>query len=556
MNAAETQPNPDDRATTIYFILAALLALTVVRSAWVGDDSYFTWRTIDNWVEGHGLTWNVGVRVQAFTHPLWMLVLTPFYLIIGDAYIATLVASFACTAAFVGLMFGYHRGSLPAVALAMVVLVSSKAFNDYSTSGLENPLTHALLALFFAIAWVERGGRAPLGWLSFIAALLILNRFDLSLIVLPTLLLLYVRQARRDGVGRSTGRALLGGLPLALWLLFATWYYGSPFPNTAYAKLSTGVDRGDLYVQGVMYVADSLSRDPVTLMIIGFTALCVVRARDWRLLPALIGGGLYLAYTVRIGGDFMSGRFFTPVLALAALILARQRWSPIAAAAPAGLVLIIGLTPVGAPLAADGNYGSDRALREDFKHRGIADERAAYYPYSGLLALRRTEPWPRHSWAQTGRDVRDALNAGDGPKMPLVRRSSGFYGFFAGPEALIIDIEALSDPLLARLPLDPEKEWRIGHFRRHVPAGYRESLRDGENRIRDEDLARYYDALHTITRGDLYSARRLRVIAGMLTGRYDEHLARYAARRAAKVRAALARKAEKKRREDAAKTRE
>jgi len=45
-------------------------------NSWVGDDAYIMFRVVDNFVNGYGLRWNVANRVQAYTHPLWMLVMT------------------------------------------------------------------------------------------------------------------------------------------------------------------------------------------------------------------------------------------------------------------------------------------------------------------------------------------------------------------------------------------------------------------------------------------------------------------------------------------------
>jgi hypothetical protein len=42
----------------------------------MSDDAYITLRTVDNWVNGRGLVWNTAERVQTYTHPLWMLLLS------------------------------------------------------------------------------------------------------------------------------------------------------------------------------------------------------------------------------------------------------------------------------------------------------------------------------------------------------------------------------------------------------------------------------------------------------------------------------------------------
>ena len=41
----------------------------LVRTAWISDDGLISLRTVMNVTHGHGLTFNVGERVQTFTHP-------------------------------------------------------------------------------------------------------------------------------------------------------------------------------------------------------------------------------------------------------------------------------------------------------------------------------------------------------------------------------------------------------------------------------------------------------------------------------------------------------
>ena len=64
---------PSRRQVTVAGSLA--FALLVVRTAWLSDDAYITFRTVMNAIGGYGLRWNVADRVQTYTHPLWMGVL-------------------------------------------------------------------------------------------------------------------------------------------------------------------------------------------------------------------------------------------------------------------------------------------------------------------------------------------------------------------------------------------------------------------------------------------------------------------------------------------------
>ena len=87
---------------------------------------------------------------------------------------------------------------------------------------------------------------------------------DSLLIYAPALLLAWWETPPR---GRALGAAALGQLPFILWEIFSLVYYGFPFPNTAYAKLNTGIPRIELLQQGGKYLLSSLRHDPLTLTV-------------------------------------------------------------------------------------------------------------------------------------------------------------------------------------------------------------------------------------------------------------------------------------------------
>ena len=63
--------------------------------AWIGDDAYITFRTVENFVHGRGLTWNIAERVQAFTHPLWVLCLSVTCRFSDEYYLTPILLSLA-----------------------------------------------------------------------------------------------------------------------------------------------------------------------------------------------------------------------------------------------------------------------------------------------------------------------------------------------------------------------------------------------------------------------------------------------------------------------------
>ena len=165
----------------------AIFLIIIFRRAWLCDDAYITFRTVDNFIHGFGLTWNVGERVQVYTHPLWMLLFSLVYLFTHEAFFTGIFLSLAVSLAAVALFALKAAPSRFAACLGVTILVLSNAFVDYSTSGLENPLTHLLLVVFLILYLQRQPSPRTLFYLSLAAALAAVNRLDILLVCLPVL---------------------------------------------------------------------------------------------------------------------------------------------------------------------------------------------------------------------------------------------------------------------------------------------------------------------------------------------------------------------------------
>jgi arabinofuranosyltransferase len=302
----------------------------------------------------------------------------------------------------------------------------------------------------------------------------------------------------------------LGFLPFLAWEAFSVLYYGFPFPNTAYAKLGAGIAASEIAARGGWYLVDALRSDPVLAggIALGVGSSLVTADRRSRALAA--GVVLYLLYVVKVGGDFMSGRFLTAPFVLSLGVLARiELERPVATAAlavaAAGLVLAAPVHPWATGPAF--GIGPER----DFRFHGISDERSVYYPYTGLLRATRAGPADviQHPWVEAAMKAKAA-----GPSV-VVFGNVGFFGYFAGHEVHFVDPPALVDPLLARLPATPKPAWRIGHLDRTVPAGYVETLSAGTNVIEDPKVRDFYEHLRPIVRDPIWSGARLREVLAM-----------------------------------------
>jgi arabinofuranosyltransferase len=540
-------------------LLAAAIALfgfAVYNTAWVSDDAYISFRSVDNLVNGHGPTWNTTERVQNFTNPLWVGLNAIPYAVVNDPekmyFVALGVSALVSILAVLMLAFGAASG--PAVAVfAVVALTCSRAYVDYATSGLENPMNHLLLAVFMLFCARMRWSYPVLFAMALCAGLSMVNRMDTILIYAPVLA--YAWLAERNL--RATLTLAAGFLPFIAWEAFSIIYYGFPFPNTAYAKLGTGIGSAETTLQGLWYLANSWRVDPLTLVLIA-TGLVGVPflLRQGRYTALALGGLLYVAYVVKVGGDFMQGRFLTPPLFVAILLIAQlpggTRW-PRWIAATALAVLIAASTP-NLPLLTDRTYAGSRGFKDE---HGVGDERKYYMYETGLKFYVAGKDWPDNEWASVGKARRAAWRY-----QRNTHGAVGFRGFFSGPKCHIIDYYALSDPLLARLPAYYHPTWRIGHFARHVPDWYVKHItaltdtlekRQGEGPPatlaeisadyatpklalptpaevdavattdvdNDPNLKAYYDRLELIIRGPLWSKDRWKAIWDINLGRYD-----------------------------------
>lgn len=499
----------------------ALFAWLVLHNVWINDDAFISFRVADNALHGYGLTWNTDERVQGYTNPLWVLLHIPALYLLGDIYTATIALSLLCSyATFFVVLRPYWQRPFYAWVMLIGPLCLSRAMVYYASSGLENPLTFLLLALFAHI-YLRNPVHIPWGRLSLLASLAAVNRLDTLLCYLPAMAYLLCTQRRAI----RWLPLCLGAVPLAGWLLFALLYYGFLLPNTYYAKLGVGIPQQRFLLQGLFYFLHLFRHDILT-------ALCLVAANGtfcilaWRkarshahTLALLAAVPLYSAYILWIGGDFMSGRYwaapFLLTLITAAHALKEKDTRP----------LLQGFACLQMAAAAITLYATPAPTTN--KHY-ISEEHDFYLRMSPLEShpmLPTDEAWAKDGLAQRAlTEAQAKANPGvdfdTQYKRVVPKGSIGMYGYYAGPHVYIIDNFALTDPLLARLPTSLTF-FRIGHFWRDTPDGYMEARSIGNLSRMDPALAEYYSHLRLITSGPLWSAERLMTIMRFNLGMYD-----------------------------------
>jgi len=203
------------------------------------DDAYITFRYAANIAHGEGFSYNPPERVLGATTPLLTLLLAAAAKLGFDIESAALVYglighAMLCLAVFEAMRWLVPEGISPAVLGALAcALHPHLAFT--AVGGMETSLYCAWIVL--ALTAAASGGVALTA--AFLGAAL-LTRPDAVLILAPAIwLLLRHRRAGRDQSAASPVTLAAAGAVLVMtagWLLFATWYFGSPVPHSIAAK--------------------------------------------------------------------------------------------------------------------------------------------------------------------------------------------------------------------------------------------------------------------------------------------------------------------------------
>ena len=272
------------------------------------DDAYISYRYARNLAAGLGLVYNAGEYVEGFTNLSWTLLVAgllalgvPVKLAGHALGVMSGVATLAAAAAFV--RAGAPRGrSLVDAGAVCLLLAFATTLSRWSTSGMETALFTALVTAALA---AQAHGR--LGGATVCAALATATRPEGGLVaafVLAPAALDVVR-----GPTEERRRALVCGVgyvaAFAALTLFRLSYYGSPLPNTFYAKAGSGSPE-----TGAHYLLGFLRSGPGLLLVPAL--LAAWWEPRWRPGAGLIAA--YFLYAVLVGGDVFGYRFVLPVL--------------------------------------------------------------------------------------------------------------------------------------------------------------------------------------------------------------------------------------------------
>ncbi len=284
------------------------------------DDAFISYRYVANFLNGHGLVYNIGERIEGFTNFGWVILLSSLGSV-GIDYIAT--------SKFIGFILGggilvltfmiarlvFQSRFTWLAILPLIVIAFNRSLAYWASAGLETSAfgflsllslyyylrrSRLLVASLFLAVWIRPEG-------ALIAALLIVTEA------------LVEKQIPRFSL-RCSLIALLLSMP---YVIFKLGYYGSILPLPFHAK--TGWDINQLR-SGLEYTGRFLGH--YGIYGIGFVASFLF----FKKLPGsaktvLLFAVGYVLYVTVIGGDVLKvHRFFLPVFGPTAIVMVIPIW--------------------------------------------------------------------------------------------------------------------------------------------------------------------------------------------------------------------------------------
>jgi len=335
LKAAPSELSERKIAYAVLVILGIILYYYCGSFDFIQDDSYITYRYVKNFVEGNGLVFNIGEKVEGYTCFLWVVILS-FTKFLGFNFISA-SQTLGIISSLLTLFFTYKISSkifpknrdafynLTFSLIAVLLVAVNGSYAYWTVSGMETGLFAFLVTLGVYLYLEENRKKVSSIPLSSIAFLLAsLTRPEGNLIFAVTVLhkIIITYKSKADE-GESKSKLLYSKnnlIWLALYLipalLFMAWrysYYGYLFPNTFYAKTGSSLE---YFKTGVDYFWQFAKDYGLYGVLLALTLLNLKnKERFYDYLYLLMLFFIFCIYVIFIGGDVLRpNRFFVPML--------------------------------------------------------------------------------------------------------------------------------------------------------------------------------------------------------------------------------------------------
>ncbi len=462
-------------------VLSIVLVIICNNNRFIQDDAYISYRYVQNFVDGNGLVFNIGEKVEGYTNLLWVLVLSVFVLMKFN--IENTSQNLSLFFGVVVLFATYYLSALINVKddstntkknksdeqgsavilfnlIPPVLLVFTGSFVFWAISGMESTMfiSFCLLGIYFYLK--ERNSETVNYKFPLFILLATLTRpeglYFFGLIMIHKFFF-SAKEKRAEGVKEFFSRNNIISysiyiVPVIFYFIIRYSYYGYLFPNTYYAKtgfssayLNSGVQYFTKFltsylIYGIVLVAPLyLFKKKENLFEISLFYLLIVS---------------FILYVISIGGDVLKqNRFFLPVLPMIYILFAKflmeiyykmknSLSSGLSAASMALVVLIICIY----------YYNTQKEILDN----DIQGE-------NGLVnKMKVTGTWFKNKQLPLDRHLN------------LAATTIGAVSYFAGPKVNVIDMLGLTDEEVAHNPkfVKEISELTLGWKERNYNADY------------------------------------------------------------------------------------
>jgi hypothetical protein len=311
-------------------IAHASVSVDGVRHFYLDDGQMVSMRYARHLVEGHGLVWNPGERVEGYSNPGWVLVMAGVHAAGASAaraalYVKLLSGVCAAAALWSALRLKRRLGSstLAGEAVLLLSLTMCADVVFWAANGFETTLLTFLLLwlLVRVIGETSRGALSP--WTMLFAGVLPIVRSDAHVLAV-SIVAVAIACSRATDRRRAWRVAWLAAILPIVHLAVRLAYYGDPLPNTFYLRQAS---TDGVWRDGARYVRSFVS-DYGILLAAAFAGAMWSRSRTqrWLLAPVAATG----MSAVAAGGDMHEHfRVFAPALPIVFVLVtvAVERWT-------------------------------------------------------------------------------------------------------------------------------------------------------------------------------------------------------------------------------------
>ena len=249
------------RKLGMVFVVLLALSARVIPGPRTVDDAYITFRYARNLLAGQGFTYNPGEYVLGTTTPFYTGLMTGLGAISGGTQapfpwlalgLNSLADAITCILIWkIGRKSGFEWAGA-ATALAWAVAPFSVTF---AIGGMETSI-YVLLLTATMLGYLQRKHTLY----ALCASLAFLTRPDALILIVPLALDRLVRAIRGEKI--HLGEVLAFVIPAAGWYGFAWVYFGTPIPQSIYAKVAVyHLNPSDSFIRMIQHYATPFLED-------------------------------------------------------------------------------------------------------------------------------------------------------------------------------------------------------------------------------------------------------------------------------------------------------